>query len=471
MAIDLKQPISWKGVSPEEKALLRDLQGNILKGHGRDHVTVLFVQFKSGAAAAAKGFLREVATAHVRDALTHLSEAETFKATGKGGSVFVGIGVSAGGYAALGFPSGKVPADAAFRTGMRKRAGLKDPPVAKWEKGFRGAVHAVVLIADDLQGRVDEVRHQIEQALARLKAGKIVVREDGAALRNKHGDGIEHFGYVDGRSQPLMLTEDIQKEQQAGGIDQWDPRFGIGTALVPDPGSKLAGFGSYLVFRKLEQNVRGFKEAERKLAKKLQLAGAQAELAGALVVGRFEDGTPVVLQRTDGIHPVANNFAVSADPDGTRCPFAGHIRKTNPRGDSMKLGATLESERGHLMPRRGIPFGVRATHPNDPVLEEEPTLYPRQGVGLLFMAYNAEIGRQFEFTQETWVNNRDFARGATGIDGVIGQGKNASGLQTWPKVWGQAKGQPMVAFDFSGFVTMKGGEYFFAPSIGFLRGL
>jgi len=468
MAIDLNSPIAWESPSQEERAMLRNLQGNILKGHGRDHVTLLFIRFQANAQDKARSFLRNVATAHAHDALTQLEQAKQFKATGEPGDVFVGIGLTASAYKFLGALDPEIPSDKAFRAGMRKRK-LQDPALEKWESGLRDQIHAVVLIADDLQARVDDMRGQIETALR--GAGKVAAREDGQVMRNKHGDGIEHFGYVDGRSQPLMLKEDIEEEKKVG-IDQWDPTFGIGTALVPDPGKNAqGGFGSYLVFRKLEQDVRGFKANEKKLANALGLTGASEELAGALVIGRFEDGTPVALQSTDGLHPVPNNFGFAADPDGAKCPFAGHIRKANPRGDTTRrLQVPLSEERSHLIPRRGIPYGTRATHPSDPILDEHPELYPRNGVGLLFMAYNADLARQFEFVQGSWANNPQFVdTQGTGIDPVIGNGVNPRGLQKWPRTWGQPG--VTAGFDFSGFVSMKGGEYFFAPCLAFLRNL
>ena len=84
--------------------------------------------------------------------------------------------------------------------------------------------------------------------------------------------------------------------------------------------------------------------------------------------------------------------------------------------------------------------------------------------------YNVDIVCQFEFTQSSWVNKPAFAQG-TGLDPIIGQGNSAAGFQKWLNVWGQANKDPSTGFDFSHFVTMKGGEYFFAPSLSFLRGL
>jgi deferrochelatase/peroxidase EfeB len=86
------------------------------------------------------------------------------------------------------------------------------------------------------------------------------------------------------------------------------------------------------------------------------------------------------------------------------------------------------------------------------------------------MCFQSNIARQFGFLQKNWANNLDFVQPATGLDPVIGQ--KAAGepplAQQWPPQWGQQGKQP---FDFGGFVTMKGGEFFFAPSIAFLRQL
>ena len=40
--------------------------------------------------------------------------------------------------------------------------------------------------------------------------------------------------------------------------------------------------------------------------------------------------------------------------------------------------------------------------------------------------------------------------------------------QRWPLKWGKPE---MAPFDFGGFVTMKGGEFLFAPSLQFLKTL
>ena len=161
--------------------------------------------------------------------------------------------------------------------------------------------------------------------------------------------------------------------------------------LVKDPNSGRGSqrYGSYFVFRKLEQNVKGFKDAETQLAEVLKLEGEEAERAGALVVGRFEDGTPVTLQKDEGMHnPVFNNFNYQNDTKGSKCPFQGHIRKVNPRNASTK--SRIE-ERGHRIARRGITYGKR---------RKDLTDRPMGNVGLLFMCFQADIAKQFEHLQK-----------------------------------------------------------------------
>jgi deferrochelatase/peroxidase EfeB len=134
------------------------------------------------------------------------------------------------------------------------------------------------------------------------------------------------------------------------------------------------------------------------------------------------------------------------------------------------------------MPRRGIPFEdvKRTTHPAElpestdlaSFLAKVAPLLPTGGVGLLFMAYNQKIAQQFKFTQQTWANNTNFpVPGAHGIDPVIGQGVNPPGDQKLPKQWDNPAAGTSNNVAFAGFVKMKGGEYFFSPSLTFLRNL
>jgi deferrochelatase/peroxidase EfeB len=172
------------------------------------------------------------------------------------------------------------------------------------------------------------------------------------------------------------------------------------------------------------------------------------------VMGRFEDGTPVVTQPTAG-RPT-NNFTYDEDPAGEKCPLQAHTRKVNPRQKGTP----------HIV-RRGITYGERWKEPKyNPSLEELPS----EGVGLLFMCYQRNIEKQFEYLQLAWANNPHFPlKQAPGIDPVIGQpGGSGTGQQKWPARWNDAS-EKHKPFDFHGCVTLKGGEYFFAPSIYFLE--
>ena len=116
--------------------------------------------------------------------------------------------------------------------------------------------------------------------------------------------------------------------------------------------------------------------------------------------------------------------------------------------------------------RRGVTYGKREKEPKDnPRLEELPS----SGVGLLFLCYQKNIAKQFQVLQDQWANNPGFPKQGVGIDPIIGQLKQGkTGQQKWPVQWGDPHATPQ-SFEFRGFVTLKGGEYFFAPSIYFLR--
>jgi Dyp-type peroxidase family len=470
MSINLNAPLAWEQANPDEIALLDDLQGNILKGHGRNHTQHLFFVLDPQNASEGKSFLRVLAQ-NIKSARQQLIEARAYRSNRQDAGVFMSVFLSAAGYQALQIAEDKIPQDPAFRSGLKQRkALLSDPEIEDWDPAFQEEIHGMILVGGADETQVRQVHARIHQQ--KPESVKIIGTESGLAMRNKNGDGIEHFGYVDGRSQPLMLQEDIEREKTKNdGIDIWDPTFPLKQVLVPCPGgvSQTTSFGSYLVFRKLEQNVKGFKGREEEIAKEVGLSDEDKELAGAMIVGRFEDGTPVVLQKTDGlIDPVRNNFDFRNDQGGNKCPFHGHIRKTNPRGESTALGATLEQERSHIMARRGITYGTRNAE-----LDREGKIIelmdkPVGGVGLLFMAYQNSFENQFEFTQSKWANNPGFVKPETGIDPVIGQGAGSSTPQQQPVAWDSPAKKPI---DFHGFVTLKGGEYFFAPCISFFKNL
>ena len=485
----LDAPLRWKGANSLEQKLLRNLQGNILKGHGRDHTWNVFFTLGPDNRKSRR-LLRQLGNGFVTDAYKQLLDADAFKTDRKDGGTFCAVFLSAAGYATLGLSFTPPAGNTAFGAGMHAgQADLADPPRTDWEEPFRDPLHGMILVADDEIARGSAAAASVRLLIGDA-GGTVHHTQTGLAIRNTVGNGLEHFGYIDGRSQPLMLLEDIEKESRDEGIAQWDPSFPLDTALVRDPlvtNLDEVAFGSFFVFRKLEQNVRGFKTREQQLADALGLTGGDRERAGAFVVGRFEDGTPITMSAgAEGLRTPRNDFDYTGDAAAARCPFHAHIRKTNPRGSGGFEPENPASpggggERGHIMARRGITYEdvPRTLHPDGlpkagSLAEFEATVapdLPTGGVGLLFMAYNARLDDQFVFTQQTWANNPPFpkAPAAPGLDPVIGQGASPGG-QVYPNAWDDdaAGGTP---FDFKGFVTMKGGEYFFAPSLHFLRNL
>jgi Dyp-type peroxidase family len=440
-------------------SLLAELQPNILKAHVRNHLAVLLLTFTDEADA--RKFLRDLADGELmKSAKQHIDEVKAYKADKRTrGTPYVGVALSFEGYAALGIPASRRPADRSFRRGMSDpatRAALRDPSPSTWEAPYRAPIHAIVLIGDASEAKVSSTRAKV----LGLKRDSVIVvgEETGLYQRNDDGDGIEHFGYVDGRSQPLFIKQDVDEERATkDGATVWDPGFPLKQILVRDRAGSIESYGSYLVFRKLEQNVQRFKEEEDRLADDLDLEGEDRERAGAMLVGRFEDGTPVTLQGEGGAHhPVMNDFTYASDGKGMKCPFYAHTRKVNPRD---------RATRAHVMARRGQTYGVRADDPSD---EDVPSnRRPTGGVGLLFMAFNAHIARQFEFTQGELANKAG-AGDTAGMDPIIGQGRRSRVRS--PECWaGVPRGDLRRTDPVAAAVTMKGGEYFFAPSLTFLR--
>lgn len=365
-----------------------------------------------------------------------------------------------------------------------RQTALLDPLDDLWDANFRKDIDALIIIADNNPEVLNRKSLEIVRSLEDITTN--IFNEQGDTLRKDFNSNksmvVEHFGYADGISQPIFLKK--KNVTSGGGFSSDAP---LSLVLVTDPfGTSGVSFGSFLVFRKLEQNVQGFKKAEAALSKAL---GIPFELAGAMAVGRFEDGTPLVLQPNDG-SPGLNSFDYKGDTQGLRCPFQAHIRKSNPRLESVGTFAdSEEQELGHRIARRGVTYGGPLSD-----FSQDLERLPTSGVGLLFMCYQSDIWEQFEFIQRFWCNNPFFLKpdmnentnpnyDRTGLDAVIGQkqGVQVDPLikvapeppKNWPKSYGQPTVKPDIAPDneFGQFVTLKGGEYFFSPSLTFLKSL
>jgi Dyp-type peroxidase family len=299
----------------------------------------------------------------------------------------------------------------------------------------------------------------------------------------------EHFGFADGIAQPVI--EGSGREVPAGARSLKAGEFILGyeneygkLPFVPnvapalDAGGQLADCsaegkrkalgrnGSYLVVRQLKQDVHGFWTCMRAAAEAEspgRTVGDRAIALGAKCVGRWPSGAPLALapDHDEPARGSSNDFGYLRDDEhGLRCPIGAHIRRTNPR-DSLEGGAS-ESYKvvdRHSIIRRGRSYGA--------MLADRPWLAERdddQERGLVFMCLNANIRRQFEFMQQTWVNNPKFGGLYDERDPLIGaRDADANGF-TIPDQPARRRLDALPRF-----VSVRGGGYFFLPSLRALK--
>lgn len=292
--------------------------------------------------------------------------------------------------------------------------------------------------------------------------------------------GVEHFGFADGMSQPVI--EGSGQEDKLGGDDHRRTVIEAGEfvlgypngygRLTPWPrvgppergGSDFGRNGSYLVFRQLSQDVAGFWRFVDTAIRRRHGDGDPEERTrlAAKLVGRWPSGAPLVKShhRDDPDLGTDNSFGYAAwDGHGLRCPLASHIRRTNPRdalGDDPERA--LELANLHRILRRGRVYGPGL---DDPLAGDDG-----KDRGLFFLCLNANLERQFEFVQHTWCNNPKFAGRYDEQDPLLGNPPPDGGRFT---VQDAPVRQRLVGIP--SFVTTRGGAYFFLPGIAALRRL
>jgi len=294
------------------------------------------------------------------------------------------------------------------------------------------------------------------------------VDRSGRAVRPPYR--MEHFGFRDGISQPFVdmnLGDPLPGGGTPSGNRTWTPvaHGEIYLSEKDEDGNKhhlpvhelLRDGSTFLVFRKLEQDVAAFRAY---LASQRPNDRAAQDKLAAQFVGRWPNGTPLIVapdapvelgQDPDGL---LNDFRYAADdPQGRRCPLGSHIRRSNPRD----IGGGNDVRR-HRILRRGMGYG-------GPLL---PADSPGDGRkrGLLFIAANSRLDLQFEVIQADWINRGE----------ILGQ----AGLGRCP-LTGANLGRPTDSFLESGavapvtrlphFVITRGGDYFFAPGVEAMRAI
>ena len=328
---------------------------------------------------------------------------------------------------------------------------------------------------------------------------------------NDLGD-VEPFGFADGISQPTVDWEGKRKIR--GDQLEYSNLVALGEFLLGysneyneytdrpllEPGSRgasellpavdqpqkkdLGRNGTYLVIRTLEQDVRSFWRYMD------QAAGSNPEGRRRLaetMLGRELDGTPLMPLQSKPIDGVGkdekdrgyNQFTFDSDPDGVRCALGAHARRANPRNADFPspvkgpishllhtLGLNHQGLRDDLMSptrfhrllRRGREYGPGLS-PEDALQPAPPNESER---GLHFICLNSNIARQFEFVQGAWMMTTKFNGLNDESDPLLGHREN---MFSEPR----ENGLRDCHNGLTQFVTVRGGAYFFLPSIRALK--
>ena len=434
---------------------LADIQGNILRGYRFERAIHLFVAFPD--ATAGRRWLQAI-TPQVRTAEVWDERPETA----------VNVALTYAGLRLLGAREADLPD--AFREPIARRAEtVLGDELGTWRGGLGdGRAHALLLLAGD--GFAFASRLRTLRALLDEHGLELVFEQQAQALEDQR----EHFGFADGFGQPAVEGTDNRRAGQ-GEPDEYgswrDLKPGEFVLGYPDEDGQteaapLLQNGSFMVYRKLEQDVDRFhryldREAEHHCATVGVNHGTDAatahayarELVAAKLVGRWRDGVAVELAperdpseahalRHCSVKEPDNDFRYAEDGDGRRCPHGAHIRRTNPRDSALKTAQT----RRHRIIRRGIPYDEGDAR------------------GLVFICFNASFERQFETIQRLWCEDGN-AFGLGRDQDVLFATGAGSGKITIPG------DPPHFARAERGLVTTRGCEYLLMPGLRALRAL
>lgn len=427
-------------MTDERESLEReDIQGLVIRGYRMPLAAYVFSRFND--ADLARSWLGDMA-----DSVTTAAEWDQ-KPTW-----CANVGLTYVGLEALGLPAPflvSFPED--FRQGMAARAASRLGDVGAdlpehWEPSPPFAskgVHAVLLVSARTEEELNKRVAAFEQASVACGLERVGY-QPAVALGPDHLSDREHFGFRDGISQPTMKGSGLEVKEHAERLAIAPGEFvlgypdELGNRPMPSP-EPLGRNGTYAVYRKLQQHVAVFRDYVQ-----------DGDLLAAKLMGRWPSGAPVALA-PDADDPALaadpdrnNQFSYHEDPLGFACPRGAHVRRVQPREGTA-------SSRRRMLLRRGLSYG-----------EELPEGAPDDGKrGLVGLFLNASIERQFEFVQRRWMNWGQFDGLSNDPDPITGpDGRDF----TWQRRTGPRRypGLPR-------FVTVRGGEYFFLPSITAMR--
>ena len=336
-----------------------------------------------------------------------------------------------------------------------------------WDWSDRDS-HILILIYGKDQTHTDELEKEI---------GDLLSNSSGTTARlSMYADTHEPFGFLDGITNPRIDWLNKDQQTDPNSIPAGEVVLGLRdvTGAIQKP-SSIGKHGTYLVLRQLEQDVKAFWQYWRSQAQDDE----EATWLASKAVGRWPNGMPITGSKPESQpdydkHVVHAPLTFRDDVFGDDCPAGAHIRRAHPR-DGLPEGPeeSLIVSRLHRLLRRGRVYG------SPPLAEWFPTSVQRESHahestdddkqrGLLFGALCADIARQFEFVQQTWLNDPKFVQPVSEVDpispGVI-TNEQANAF-TIPRLPLRRRCQQLP-----NFVTVRGGGYFLLPTVSALESM
>lgn len=343
----------------------------------------------------------------------------------------------------------------------------------------------------------DYLQEKLREFALKYEAGGLVEIMTIPASWNPFGK--EHFGFKDGIAQPYI--EGLSKKGPAHNTVPVG-EFVLGyrdaygkyppSPLVPmskDPHGYLhehpekKGYkdfgrnGSYMVFRQLIQDVKGFwgqvvRGVDREKGGPGIATVDEYIALAAKMMGRWPNGKPITLSpdKETPYSPGDEDFLFAAnDEKGFKCPIGSHIRRANPRDtlpDNKPKSAIRISNR-HRILRRGRPWGppLVDTYDIGEMIAKENDGEER---GLNFICFNTNFSRQFEFIQHHWSNNSKYGGLHEDPDPILGIRDSRYQGDTHNFTI-EAEPLRRKVIDLHRQVHVRGGAYFFFPGLSALK--